>query len=382
MDQQTTQGLATEQSSTVRVALGDRAYDIVIGPGLLGGVGRRLAEIAPGTRAAIITDETVAGLHLDAVEASLKDQIGLAGTIVLPPGESTKSFAQLEPLCEQLLEMEVERRDTVIALGGGVIGDLAGFAASLIRRGVRLVQVPTTLLAQVDSAVGGKTGIDTPQGKNLVGTFYQPSLVVADADVLETLPDRQFRAGYAEVAKYGLLGDASFFDWLDRNWKDIFAGPGPARSEAIEKSCIMKANIVAEDEREAGQRALLNLGHTFGHAIEAFAGYSHRLLHGEGVSIGMTLAFGFSEELALCSKQDCERMEAHLKSVGLPTRIVEMEAPHPTAKDLLALMAQDKKVEGGNISFVLVRGIGHAYVEREVPMGRLEDFLTRKCEGR
>jgi len=382
MDQQTNQESAADQSSTVRVALGDRAYDIVIGPGLLGSVGRRLADIAPGTRAAIITDETVAGLHLEAVEASLKDQIGLAGTIVLPPGESTKSFAQLEPLCEQLLEMEVERRDTVIALGGGVIGDLAGFAASLIRRGVRLVQVPTTLLAQVDSAVGGKTGIDTPQGKNLVGTFYQPSLVVADADVLETLPDRQFRAGYAEVAKYGLLGDAAFFDWLDENWQDIFAGPGPARSKAIEKSCIMKADIVAEDEREAGQRALLNLGHTFGHAIEAFAGYSHRLLHGEGVSIGMTLAFGFSEELGLCSKQDCERMEAHLKSVGLPTRIVEMEPPHPKAKDLLALMAQDKKVEGGSISFVLVRGIGQAYVERDVPMDRLEDFLTRKCEGR
>lgn len=381
MDQRTDQDSFNADASTVAVALGDRSYDIVIGPDLLEGVGERLASLAPGTRAAIVTDENVAALHLEAVEAGLKDKIGLTGTIVLPPGEATKSFAQLEPLCEELLELGVERRDSVIALGGGVIGDLAGFAASLVRRGVRLVQVPTTLLAQVDSAVGGKTGIDTPQGKNLVGSFYQPSLVVADTGVLETLSERQFRAGYAEVAKYGLLGDAAFFDWLEANWKKIFSEPGAARREAIEKSCLMKAAIVAEDEREAGQRALLNLGHTFGHAIEAFAGYSDRLLHGEGVAIGMKLAFDFSEELALCPRADCERMADHLEAVGLPTRIAEMGAPLPSAQDLLALMAQDKKVEGGKLTFVLVRGIGHAYVERDVPMDRLEDFLARRCEG-
>lgn len=381
MDQKTDQDSFDADASTVHVALGERSYDIAIGPDLLESVGERLASVAPGTRAAIVTDETVAALHLEAVEAGLKDRIGLAGTIVLPPGEATKSFAQLEPLCEKLLELGVERRDSVIALGGGVIGDLAGFAASLIRRGVRLVQVPTTLLAQVDSAVGGKTGIDTPQGKNLVGSFYQPSLVVADTGVLETLSERQFRAGYAEVAKYGLLGDAAFFDWLEAHWSEIFSEPGAARREAIEKSCLMKAAIVAEDEREAGQRALLNLGHTFGHAIEAFAGYSDRLLHGEGVAIGMKLAFDFSEELALCPRADCERMAAHLEAVGLPTRIEEMGSPLPTAQDLLALMAQDKKVEGGKLTFVLVRGIGHAYVERDVPMDRLEDFLVRRCEG-
>lgn len=366
---------------TVRVDLGARGYDIVIGAGLLGQAGTRIAALLPTSKWAVVTDETVAGLHLDDLVAGLAGHGVHAGTEILPAGEATKSFSALEPLCERLLALDIERGDGVIALGGGVIGDLVGFAASILRRGVHLVQVPTTLLAQVDSSVGGKTGINSPQGKNLIGTFYQPSLVLADMDTLETLPPREFRAGYAEVAKYGLLGDAEFFAWLEDARAALFDGDADARMTAIEKSCIAKAEIVAADEREAGRRALLNLGHTFGHALEGFAGYSATLLHGEAVAIGMALAFEFSEELGLCPAADRERAVAHLTGAGLPVRIADMDGPRPTPEALLKLIAQDKKVQTGKPAFILVRGIGAAFVERDVPMDALTDFLTRKCDG-
>jgi 3-dehydroquinate synthase len=271
----------------------------------------------------------------------------------------------------------------VITLGGGVVGDLAGFAASILRRGVRLVQIPTTLLAQVDSSVGGKTGIDTPQGKNLIGTFHQPSLVLADISTLTTLPAREFRAGYAEVMKYGLLGDAAFFGWLERHWHEVFSGKGDERLKAVETSIRAKAAIVEADEREeSGTRALLNLGHTFGHALEAFAGYSDRLLHGEAIAIGMRLAFGYSVEQGLCPAEDAARVERHLADVGLPAKISDIQGKPPTTGQILRLMAQDKKVKGGKLALVLVRGIGQAFVERDVPLDRLTDFLERECAAR
>jgi 3-dehydroquinate synthase len=303
--------------------------------------------------------------------------------MVVAPGESSKSFPVLAQVSEQLLELGVERGDVVVALGGGVVGDLGGFAASILRRGVRLVQIPTTLLAQVDSSVGGKTGIDTAQGKNLIGAFHQPSLVLADISVLDTLSPREFRAGYAEVMKYGLLGDAPFFAWLEHSWPRIFSGDGPERAEAIATSCRAKTAIVEADEREeSGIRALLNLGHTFGHALEAYAGYSDRLLHGEAIAIGMRMAFTFSAEEGLCAEGDAARVERHLAAVGLPAEIADIPGEAPSAERLLALMAQDKKVQGGKLALVLVRGIGQAFVERNIPMDRLSAFLTRECGGR
>ena len=299
---------------------------------------------------------------------------------MVTPGEASKSFPVLAAVCERLLTLGVERGDTVIALGGGVVGDLAGFAASILRRGVRLVQIPTTLLAQVDFSVGGKTGIDTPQGKNLIGTFHQPSLVLADISALATLAHREFRAGYAEVMKYGLLGDAPFFAWLEAHWPQISSGEGPARASAIATSVRAKVAIVEADERdESGTRALLNLGHTFGHALEAYAGYSDRLLHGEAIAIGMRLAFAFSVEQGLCPSSDAEHVQRHLAAVGLPTRVVDINGTPPTPERLLELMAQDKKVEGGRLALVLVRGIGQAFVERDVVMDRLSTFLALEC---
>lgn len=365
----------------VSLGLGARSYDIVIGGGLLARSGALISKRLGAVKCAIVTDENVAGRHLDTLLGGLGAECPHAGTITLKPGEATKSFSELAPLCERLLELGVERGDVVIAFGGGVVGDLAGFAASILRRGVSLVQIPTSLLAQVDSSVGGKTGINTPQGKNLIGTFHQPRLVITDTDVLMSLPERQFRAGYAEVIKYGLLGDLDFFNWLEKSWREIFAG-GPARAQAIETSCRAKAAIVAEDERESGNRALLNLGHTFGHALEAYAGYSDRLLHGEAISIGMALAFEFSNELDLCTGQDTQRAIAHLKAAGLPAEIGQIPGGAPDADALLALMAQDKKVQAGVPAFILVRGIGEAYVERRMDMEKLQDFLTRKCSGK
>jgi len=365
----------------IRVELGERSYDIFIGDDLLEAAGSRIAATLPGARCAVVSDANVAALYLDRLKASLGELF--LGEVVVTPGEASKSFPVLAPVCEQLLTLGGERGDTVIALGGGVVGDLAGFAASILRRGVRLVQIPTTLLAQVDSSVGGKTGVDTPQGKNLIGTFHQPSLVLTDISVLATLAPREFRAGYAEVMKYGLLGDAPFFASLEGNWPQIFSGEGQARASAIATSVRAKVAIVEADEREdSGRRALLNLGHTFGHALEAYAGYSDRLLHGEAIAIGMRLAFAFSAELGLCAASDAERVQRHLAAVGLPTSVADIPGPPPTPERLFDLMAQDKKVKGGRLALVLVRGIGQAFVERDVAMDRLSAFLKLECARR
>src|SRR5579885_1086422 len=307
--------LKHSDTTIVDVALGDRAYDIVIGRDVLASLGKRVAALRPGARTAIVTDRTVAGHWLKATEASLA-QAGIATShVVVEEGEGSKSYAVLERVSEALIAAKIERNDLVVALGGGVVGDLAGFAAAILRRGVDFVQVPTSLLAQVDSSVGGKTGINSPQGKNLIGAFHQPVLVVADTAVLDTLSPRQFRAGYAEVAKYGVLGDEAFFAWLEANHGEIFAG-GAAREHAIATSCRAKAAIVARDERETGDRALLNLGHTFGHALEAATGFSDRLLHGEAIAIGMVLAFEFSARRKLVSAAEVQRVERHLAAVG------------------------------------------------------------------
>ncbi len=373
----------SESETTVEVALPARGYTIVIGEDLVASAGTRLMALLPGARFAVVSDRTVAELHLAPLKASL-EQAGLfLGSAVVAPGEASKSFPVLAKLCETLLELGVERGDCIIALGGGVVGDLTGFTASILRRGVRVVQMPTTLLAQVDSAIGGKTGIDTKQGKNLIGTFHQPSLVLADVTVLSTLSPREFRAGYAEVAKYGLLGDAPFFAWLEQNWGDVFAGQDGKRRHAVEVSARAKAQVVAADEREeSGRRALLNLGHTFGHALEAFAGYSDRLLHGEAIAIGMRLAFTYSVGRGLCAPEDEARVAQHFQAVGLPTEIAAMPGDKPTPGELLRLMAQDKKVKGGKLVLVLVRGIGQAFVESDISMDHLTDFLKRECAHR
>lgn len=365
----------------VPVALPGRAYDVVIGPGLVSQAGRRIVERFGPVRCAIVTDQNVARFHLATLEASLREHNCHAGTIVLPPGESTKSFRELQPLCESLLSMELERGDIVVPFGGGVIGDLAGFAASILRRGVRFVQIPTSLLAQVDSSVGGKTGINTGHGKNLIGTFHQPSLVLADTNVLSTLTAREMRAGYAEVAKYGLLGDAGFFHWLEANWHGVFGNDGNALAYTIETSIKAKADIVVRDEHENGDRALLNLGHTFGHALEAWTGYSSRLLHGEGVAIGMCLAFGLSQQLGYCSAGTAERVSAHLRAVGLPTRIGDIPGGKADAAELVALMGQDKKVKAGRLTFIMVRAIGQAFVTRDIEPETVRAFLAAHIDG-
>jgi 3-dehydroquinate synthase len=364
----------------VNVALGDRAYDIVIGRGQLASLGARAAALKPAARAAIVTDGTVARLHIEAADAALVAGGLTTGHIVIPAGEGSKSFAQFENVCESLIDMRVERGDLVVALGGGVVGDLAGFAAAVVRRGLDYIQVPTTLLAQVDSSVGGKTAINSRHGKNLVGAFYQPILVVADTAVLDTLPPRQFRAGYAEVVKYGLLGDAGFFAWLDANMKDVFGG-GAAREHAIATSCRMKAAIVARDERETGDRALLNLGHTFGHALEAAAGFSDRLLHGEAVALGIALAAEFSARLGVLSPDQAARATRHLAGAGLPVRLGEVAGGVPDADRLMDLMAQDKKVKRGKLTFILMRDIGDAYIAPDIDPAPLRAFLAEKLKA-
>ena len=370
----------TKTETQIDVALAARSYPIVIGEDLVASAGLRLGALLPGTRFAVVSDSNVAALHLAPVKASLEAEGLFLGSAVVAPGEASKSFPVLAKLSETLLELGVERGDCIVALGGGVVGDLAGFTASILRRGVRVVQIPTTLLAQVDSAIGGKTGIDTKQGKNLIGTFHQPSLVLSDVSVLSTLSEREFRAGYAEVAKYGLLGDAPFFAWLEQNWQGVFAGEDTKRRHAVETSTRAKATIVMEDELEiSGKRALLNLGHTFGHALEAFAGYSDRLLHGEAIAIGMRLAFTYSFERGLCAPEDAARAEAHFHAVGLPTEISDVPRDTPTPGEMLRLMAQDKKVKGGKLVLVLARKVGEAFVENDVSMDQLTDFLRREC---
>jgi 3-dehydroquinate synthase len=366
---------------TVDVALGDRSYDIVIGRGILPSLGERIAALRPGARVAIVTDEYVATHWLRRTEASLTGAGIATSRIVVDEGEVSKSYEGIEFVCEELIKARIERNDIVVALGGGVVGDLAGFAAAIVRRGVDFVQVPTSLLAQVDSSVGGKTGINSPQGKNLVGAFHQPILVVADTAVLDTLSPRQFRAGYAEVAKYGLLGDEEFFAWLETNHADIVKG-GAAREHAIAASCRAKAAIVARDERENGERALLNLGHTFGHALETATGFSDRLYHGEGVSIGMVLAAELSSWLGMIADADVSRIQRHLAAVGLPTRLEDIagfkQEGLADADGLMTLMAQDKKVKRGRLTFILLNAIGQAVVSSDVEPSTVRDFLARK----
>jgi len=371
--------------ATVTVALGDRSYDIVIGRGLIASLGARIAALRPGAKAAIVTDENVARYHLAAVEAALAEAGVPTSRVIVPVGEGSKSFGVFEQVCEAIIAARIERGDLVVALGGGVIGDLAGFVASAVRRGIDYVQVPTSLLAQVDSSVGGKTAINSAHGKNLIGAFYQPILVLADTAALDTLPQREFRAGYAEVAKYGLLGDAAFFSWLEANWRDVFKGGyssrNSAREHAIAVSCRAKAAIVARDERETGDRALLNLGHTFGHALEAACGFSERLLHGEAVAAGTALAFGFSARLGVISTAEAERAIRHLDQVGLPTRPTDIPGGLPSVDRLMDLIAQDKKVKRGMLTFILVRRIGSAFVESGIDPQDVRAFLSEKLAG-
>lgn len=368
---------------TVHVDLPGRAYDVRIGAGLVAAAADHVGPMLSRKRVCVVTDENVAGLHLDALRGSFENAGIAVEALVLPAGEATKSWAHFTQCVEWLVKQKVERRDLVVAFGGGVIGDLVGFAAAVLRRGVGFVQIPTSLLAQVDSSVGGKTGINSLQGKNLVGAFHQPSLVLADVGVLGTLAPRDFLAGYGEVAKYGLLGDAAFFEWLEVNGPALAAGDMALRAEAVRRSVQMKADIVVRDETEQGERALLNLGHTFCHALEAATGYSERLLHGEGVAIGCALAFEVSSRLGLCSQEDPSRVRAHFKAMGMKTDIADIEGDLPDAAALLDLMGQDKKVVDGQLNFIMARGIGEAFVtsdvSREVVLNVLTEALAERA---
>jgi 3-dehydroquinate synthase len=363
---------------TLPVGLGERAYDVVIGHGLIAEAGARIAPLLGRARIAVVTDTTVAGLHGEALRASLAAAGITADFIAIAPGEASKSFEGLADLSDRLLARELDRGDLIVAFGGGVVGDLAGFAAAIYKRGVDFVQIPTTLLAQVDSSVGGKTAIDTPRGKNLIGAFHQPRLVLADLDVLATLPPRERRAGYAEVIKYGLLGDFGFFEWLEVHGPEVIAGDSGALIHAVARSVEMKAEIVAEDEREAGRRALLNLGHTFGHALEAEVGFGEALLHGEAVAVGCAQAFRFSAAQGLVSSQDAQRADRAIAAVGLPTRIDQVAGGPFAASRLVGHMAQDKKAEGGRLTLVLARGLGETFVAKDVDAGALRDFLIQE----
>ena len=362
-------------TKTITVGLGERAYDIHVGAGLLARAGELLKPLARGV-VPVVTDEHVAALHLEPLLASLQAAGIAARPIIMPPGEVSKSFAGLEKLSGELLEMGIDRKGLVIALGGGVIGDLTGFAAGVLKRGVAFAQIPTTLLSQVDSSVGGKTAINAKQGKNLIGLFHQPRIVIADTTLLATLPRRELLAGYAEVVKYGALGDADFFNWLEANAVKALGGDTAAIVHAVAYSCRMKADIVARDERETGERALLNLGHTFGHALEAATGFSDRLVHGEGVAIGMALAFRLSVKLGLAPGQDADRFIRHLKAIGLPSAISDIPGPRASADELVGHMAHDKKVADGKLTFILLRGLGQAFVTRDVPIEAVKEVLT------
>lgn len=359
----------------VCVELGARTYTILIGAGLIAEAGNHIRQLAPRAACAIVTDENVAKLHLPALERALDEAFVRHSRVVVAPGEGSKSFAEYARVCNALIGAKLERGDVIVALGGGVIGDLAGFAAATVRRGMRFIQVPTTLLAEVDASVGGKTGINSPHGKNLIGAFHQPSLVIADTDTLETLSPREFRAGYAEVVKYGLIGDAGFYAWLEANWRAVFAG-GAARVHAIATSCKAKAAIVARDEYEEGERALLNLGHTFGHALERLTSYDGaRLVHGEAVAIGIACAFRFSARQGLCGPQDQARVEAHLHEVGLPVRLAGIPGWNVGPEAILDAMYQDKKVAHGALAFILARAIGDCFIAKNVEASEILGFL-------
>jgi len=368
-------------TESLNVALGARSYDIKIGPGLLAQAGALALPYLQQKRVFVLTDENVAALHLETLRRGFASAGVSMNALALPAGEKTKGWPGLERAVEWLIEQRVERSDIVVAFGGGVIGDLAGFASAVLRRGVDFIQIPTSLLAQVDSSVGGKTGINSVQGKNLIGAFHQPKLVLADTDVLGTLPPREFISGYGEVVKYGLLGDANFFEWLETNGPEMASGNDTSRIHAIRRSCEMKADIVARDEKEHGDRALLNLGHTFGHALEAATGYSDRLLHGEGVAIGCALAFELSMRLGLCSQEDPSRVRAHLGAMGMKKDISDIDGNLPNADGLLDLMGQDKKVADGKIAFILARGIGEAFVEKKVDMSVVKSVLEDALKG-
>lgn len=367
--------------TSVKVDLAGRSYDIVIGRELLPELGSRIATLRPGAAVAVVTDEHVAQHHLAAALDSLEAS-GIRNTrIVVPAGETSKSVDVFAEVADRILEARIGRSDLVVALGGGVVGDLAGYSAAAVRRGIDFIQVPTSLLAQVDSSVGGKTGINTRHGKNLIGAFHQPILVLADTALLDTLPIREFRAGYAELAKHALINNESFFGWLEANWPEVLSG-GPAREHAIAVSCRTKATIVARDERETGDRQLLNLGHTFGHALEAAAGFSDRLLHGEAIAIGMVLAFKYSVTAGLAPAEDAERMRRHLEAVGLPTRVAQIPGERPSAETLMQLIAQDKKVKRGAFTFILARGIGKSFIADNVDPWAISEFLTAQlAEG-
>lgn len=369
-----------DTSTIVSVPLGERAYDIHVGRGLIARAGALMTPVLSQKRVFIVTDSNVAPLYLEPVTQSLKQAgVGVAH-VVVPAGEASKDFAHLARVLDAMLAAKCERGTMIVALGGGVIGDLAGFAASVLLRGVDFIQIPTTLLSQVDSSVGGKTGINTAAGKNLVGSFHQPRLVIADTDVLATLPRRELLAGYAEVAKYGLLGDAAFWAWLEANAPAMLKEGAPSHDllrHAIVTSCEAKAKVVVADEKEAGLRALLNLGHTFGHALEAEMGYGAALLHGEGVAIGMVLAFDLSARLGLCTAADAQRVRTHMEAVGLPAR-PPRTGPHGpvTPGALIAHMSQDKKMKDGAVTFVLARRIGEAFLSRDVSAAALETTLA------
>ena len=366
---------------TVPVELGSRSYSILIGPGLLEDAGRRIADLAPGSACAIVTDTNLKLQHLPRLTAGLAAAGVRCAVIEVAPGEGSKSFPIYAEVTDAVLAGRFERGDIVVALGGGVVGDLAGFVAASARRGMRFVQIPTSLLAQVDSSVGGKTGINSRHGKNLVGAFYQPMLVLADTNCLDTLPPREFRAGYAEVVKYGLIGDEPFFGWLERERAAVFAG-GPARLSAIAASCRAKAATVGRDEHEEGERALLNLGHTFGHALERLTRYDGaRLVHGEAVAIGMSLAFRFSAVQHLCAEADAQRVAHHLDAAGLPTRIGQVPDFSASAAAILEAMMQDKKVVRGSLNLILAHGIGRSFIAHGVDADAVKSFLDRELTG-
>jgi len=367
-------------TQTIHVSLGARAYYVRIGPGLLAQAGALIAPFAPTKRVFVVTDENVAGFHGGSLNDALVDAGLEVSAFVLPPGEETKSFLGLESLCSAMLEKGINRRDLVIAFGGGVIGDLTGLAAGLVKRGVDFVQIPTTLLSQVDSSVGGKTAIDTAEGKNLVGLIHQPRLVLADSDVLQTLPEREIRAGYAEIVKIGLIKDPEFFQWCEALVGDVLRLEPPALTHAIATAIAHKARIVEADETEQGERALLNLGHTFAHALEAHGGYSSALIHGEAVAAGMALAFAHSAELGLCSAEDAQRVTEHLNRAGFITDLRQLPGAPFDADTLLSIMAGDKKAEAGAITLILARAIGGAYVHKGADAEKLRGFLAQKTQ--
>ena len=365
----------TTTSSHIHVALAEKSYNIHIGHDLFTAAAEDLYILLAEKQVVIVTDSHIAPIHLRTIEQAFAKFARQTNSIVLPAGEATKSFSIFETLVNDILSLPIDRQTILVALGGGVIGDLVGFAAASLLRGLDFIQIPTTLLAQVDSSVGGKTGINTAAGKNLVGAFHQPRLVLADIEMLASLPNRELKAGYAEVVKYGLLGDDAFFDWLEVNGRGVIGGDTNALAEAVRRSCQTKVDIVTADEYETGQRALLNLGHTFAHAFEAVAGYDGRLLHGEAVSAGLVCAFAFSNQLGLCSGQDLMRLTAHLQAMEMPTHIDQLAAGQAAAPVLIDHMRKDKKARNGRLTFILARQIGDAFIAEDIDEAELNRFL-------